>query len=51
VQAWFESKGRSKATVAIAHAKLESRAAVDRMKAYWGEHLDALAGQLEKKAK
>jgi hypothetical protein len=49
VQAWFESKGRSKATVAIAHAKLDSRAAVDRMKAYWGERLDALAAQLDKR--
>jgi len=42
------AKGRSKAQVAIAHTKLPSREAAGRMKAFWSEHLDALAGKLTK---
>jgi hypothetical protein len=48
VEAYFVSKGRSKAVVAIEHTKLASRGAVDRMKAFWGEHLEALAQQVAK---
>ena len=51
VQAYFESKGRSKTLVSIQHAKLESRDAVDRMKSYWAEQLGALALQVERPAK
>jgi uncharacterized protein YndB with AHSA1/START domain len=48
VQAYFESKGRSKALVSIQHTKLESREAVDRMKETWSGHLTALAEKVEK---
>jgi uncharacterized protein YndB with AHSA1/START domain len=42
----FTSKGRSKAQVAVAHVKLPSREAADRMKQYWTERLDALEAML-----
>jgi hypothetical protein len=45
VEVYVVAKGRSKAQVAIQHTKLTSRQAVDQMKAFWTEHLDALAGQ------
>ena len=43
------SKGRSKAQVAIGHTKLPDREAANRMKAFWSDHLDALAARLESK--
>lgn len=42
----FTPKGRSKARVAVAHVKLPTREAADRMKRYWTERLDALAAML-----
>ena len=45
VEVYMVAKGRSKTQVAIQHTKLTSRKAVDQMKAFWTEHLDALAGQ------
>jgi hypothetical protein len=42
----FTARTRAKSQVQLDHDKLGSRAAVDRMKAYWGERFDALAGQL-----
>ena len=47
MEVYLTPKGRSKSVVAIQHTKLESRAAVDRMKAFWAQHLDVLAEQLE----
>jgi hypothetical protein len=39
----FYSKGASKSSVAVQHAKLRSKAEADRVKGYWSERLDALA--------
>ncbi len=49
VEVYVVSKGRSKATVAIEHTKLGSRAESDRMKEFWSEKLDALAARLSPK--
>lgn len=48
VNAGFTSKGRSKAQVAVEHAKLVSKDAADQMKRYWSERLEALEGLLMK---
>ena len=42
----FTARGEQKAQVAIEHARLASKADAERMKAYWGERLDALAALL-----
>jgi hypothetical protein len=42
VAVWFTPKGADKAQVAIAHAKLPSKADADRLKQYWSERLLAL---------
>jgi uncharacterized protein YndB with AHSA1/START domain len=42
----FAGKGPAKSQVAIQHEKLPDRAAVDRLKTYWSERLDALADVL-----
>ena len=49
VEVYLTPKGRSKSVVAVQHTKLESRAAVDRLKAFWAQRLDVLADQLESK--
>lgn len=46
LELWFTAKGRGKSQVAVQHTKLADRAAVDRLKAFWGERLDALGGLL-----
>ncbi len=46
VEAGFSSKARSKAQVQVQHGKLPSKEAATRMKQYWTERLDALAGYL-----
>lgn len=46
VDLWFIAKDESKATVAVAHRKLPDKEAAQRMKAYWGDRLDALAERL-----
>ena len=51
VEVYLVSRGRSKTQVAIQHTKLPNKAAADRMKAFWSEHLDALAGNLTAKRK
>ena len=51
VEVYIVSKGRSKTQVAVQHTKLASRQAVDQMKAFWAEHLDALASSFGAKAK
>ena len=42
----FTAKGAAKSQVAIQHEKLPDQATVARMKAYWGERLEALAKAL-----
>jgi hypothetical protein len=49
VEVYVVSKGRSKTQVAVQHTKLPNREAVDRMKWFWGDHLDRLAAKLERK--
>jgi hypothetical protein len=44
----FESKGKSKSTVALAHTKLPNRETADRIKKYWSDQLDALGEVLSK---
>jgi hypothetical protein len=46
VQAYFESKGRSKSTVSIQHERLASAGAVEEMRAFWKERLALLAEAL-----
>ena len=48
VEVYLVSKGRSKTQVAVQHTKLTSRQAVDQMKAFWSERLDALASDIGK---
>jgi hypothetical protein len=42
VEVGFLKQGPAKSQVALSHAKLPDRETVARMKAYWGERLDAL---------
>jgi len=42
----FTSKGRSKAQIAVAHMKLPSKEAANRMKQFWAERLEALEQML-----
>lgn len=44
----FTAKGASKSAVALAHAKLPDKEAVDRVKQYWSERLDALGDVLRR---
>ena len=46
VVVFFESKGRSKSVVALAHGKLPDDAAAARMRTFWTERLAELAGAL-----
>lgn len=46
VEVWFVSKGAGKSLVQVQHTGLPDRAAVDRLKRYWGERLTALADLL-----
>ena len=46
VEVSLVAKGRSRAQVAIQHTKLPDRDAANRMKAFWAERLEALAGQV-----
>jgi hypothetical protein len=49
VEGWFASKGASKSSVAIEHARLADRAAVDAAKRSWTERLGSLTKLLEKR--
>jgi uncharacterized protein YndB with AHSA1/START domain len=51
VELSFASKGRSKSMVAVQHTRLPSREAAAEAKAFWDEHLNALAGRLEARTK
>lgn len=42
VALWFEAKGKSKSTVALAQTKLPDRDAVEQTKKFWSKQLDAL---------
>ena len=42
VEGWFMAKGPGKATVSVQHTKLADRAALSRVRTFWGERLDAL---------
>ncbi len=46
VELWFTAKAKDKATVAVQHTRLASRAAIAASKAYWGEQLDRLEALL-----
>jgi hypothetical protein len=46
VEVLFLSKGR-KSAVAVTHQKLPDKAAAEKMKAWWGERLNALAAALQ----
>jgi hypothetical protein len=43
----FLAKGTGKSQVAIEHRKLSSKAEADRLRAFWGERLEALAAMLK----
>ena len=45
----FDTKGKGKSMVALAHMKLPDRATADRLKKFWSERLDAL-GEVLKEA-
>jgi hypothetical protein len=47
VVAWFEGKGPSKSTVALAHQKLPDAGEAEAMKAMWRERLSELKEMLE----
>ena len=46
VELYFLARGAAKSQVAVQHRKLADKAAVERMKTYWGERLAALQGML-----
>lgn len=43
---WFTPKGDAKTSVAVQHTKLPDKAAVEKVKQFWGERLDALGAML-----
>ena len=47
VHLYFTAKGTAKSQVAVQHVKLPTKADVARVKTYWAERLEALAGMLE----
>jgi uncharacterized protein YndB with AHSA1/START domain len=46
VEVWLTAKGTGKASAAVAHTKLVSKEAALRLKAWWGDRLDEMAGVL-----
>ncbi|MCM2315664.1 MAG: hypothetical protein NDJ92_11010 [Thermoanaerobaculia bacterium] len=46
VELWFTSKGDAKSSVQVQHTKLATKEDATRLKAYWGERLDALGDLL-----
>lgn len=49
VEIGFYPKGDAKSQVAIQHARLASKADVERMKAFWAERLEAMAAMVKAK--
>jgi len=47
VEGWFTAKAPTKSTVQVQHTRLASKADAERLKAYWGERLDALGDILK----
>jgi hypothetical protein len=47
VEVYFTKKGPAKTTVAVQHAKLDNKKAVEKMKAYWKDQLEGLKVVLE----
>ena len=43
VQLYFMPKGDAKSSVAVQHTKVPEKAAAEKLKAWWGERLDALS--------
>jgi hypothetical protein len=43
----FLPKGKTKSSVALAHARLPDRATADGLKKYWSDRLDALGDVLK----
>ena len=50
VAVWFEAKGRAKSVVGVQHTRLPDRAAVDRVKQEWADHLSALVSLIAERA-
>jgi hypothetical protein len=50
IQLWFSAKDRKKSQVAVQHTKLPDRAAAEKLKTFWAEQLEALAGTLADRA-
>ena len=48
VELWFMAKGDAKSTVAVQHTKLATKQQADRLRDWWAERLDVLAGILAK---
>jgi uncharacterized protein YndB with AHSA1/START domain len=48
VEVYLTAKGRSKTVVAVQHTRLASKPDAERQKAFWGEHLEALATRLNR---
>ena len=46
VQFYFTAKGPDKCSLAVQHERLPAKADAERLKAWWGERLADLAGQL-----
>lgn len=51
VNFYFTSRGAEKSQAQLEHQRLPDRAAADRLKAYWGERLDALGAMLARPAR
>jgi hypothetical protein len=49
VAVWFQSKGKSKSVVALAHTKLPDKETADRLKKYWSDRLNALGEVLSER--
>jgi hypothetical protein len=47
VDIFFVPRGEKKSQVAIQHRKLNSKADADRLRAFWGERLEALAALMK----
>jgi hypothetical protein len=46
VEVWLTAKGTGKASVAVAHRKLATKEEALRLKEWWGERLETMAGEL-----
>ncbi|HEX6316253.1 MAG TPA: SRPBCC domain-containing protein [Gemmatimonadaceae bacterium] len=51
VEVYLTARGRSRSVVAVQHTRLASKQEAERQKAFWAEHLESLASQLQKRGK